>query len=66
VRERVVGRRENDLLREFANFERQIRAAPDQSLLYAGNFFKPMWREIEEFKCTNLSYATKETLPEIL
>ena len=63
----------NPETREFLTFLKahpdlrlKIRAAPGQTLLYAGSVFKPMWREIEEFKRTNLSYSTKETLPEVL
>jgi hypothetical protein len=63
----------NPETREFLTFLKthpdlrlKIRAAPGQTLLYAGSVFKPMWREIEEFKRTNLSYATRETLPEVL
>ena len=44
----------------------QIRAAPDQTLLYAGFFFKPMWKEIKDFKAANPEFAQKETLPEVL
>ena len=44
----------------------QVRAAHDQTLLYAGEFFKPMWREIAEFKRQHPEYRSKETLPEVL
>jgi hypothetical protein len=44
----------------------QIRAAPNQTLLYAGFFFKPMWKEIADFKANNPEFAQKETLPEVL
>ena len=44
----------------------QIRAAPDQTLLYAGYFFKPMWNEVKEFKLKNPEFAQKETLGEVL
>jgi hypothetical protein len=44
----------------------QIRALPDQTLLYAGFFFKPMWKEIADFKIKNPEFAQKETLPEVL
>ena len=53
-------------LKNHPDLRRQIRAAAGQTLVYAGSFFKPMWREIEEFKRTNADYARKETLPEIL
>ena len=44
----------------------QIRAAPGKTLLYAGSFFKPMWREIEEAKRRDATLASKEILPEVL
>ena len=44
----------------------QIRAAPDQTLLYAGYFFKPMWNEITEFRLKNPEFAQKELLAEVL
>jgi len=44
----------------------QIRAAPDQTLLYAGSFFKPTWNEVAEFKRNHPEFARKETLGEVL
>jgi hypothetical protein len=44
----------------------RIRAAPNRTLLYAGSFVRPMWREIELQKRTNPDLAKKETLPEVL
>ena len=44
----------------------QIRAAPDRTLLYSGSFFKPIWKEIAEFKETHPDLASKETLPDVL
>ena len=44
----------------------RIRAAPNRTLLYAGSFVKPMWREIENLKRTNPDLAQKETLPDVL
>ena len=59
--------------REFLSFlqkkpgvRQQIRAAHGQTLLYAGGFFKPMWREIEDFKRRDPQLARKEILPEVL
>ena len=59
--------------REFLSFlqknpriRQQIRAAHGQTLLYAGGFFKPMWREIEEFKRRDPQLARTEILPEVL
>lgn len=44
----------------------QIKAAPNQTLLYAGYFFKPMWKEISDFKRQNLQFSQKEILPDVL
>jgi hypothetical protein len=44
----------------------QIRAAPGKTLLYAGAFFKPVWRELAELKRSNPQVADKEILPEVL
>ena len=61
------------LTRQFLSFLQsnpairyQIRAAPNQTLLYAGFYFKPMWKEIADFKLQNPDFAQKETLPEVL
>jgi hypothetical protein len=44
----------------------RIRAAPGNTLLYAGAFFKPVWKEITDLKQSNPQVATKETLPDVL
>lgn len=44
----------------------QIRAAPDSTLLYSGTFFKPVWKEIADFKRTHPELASKQTLPDVL
>lgn len=44
----------------------RIRAPHDKTLLYAGNFFKPIWREIETEKRMNPQLAVLRTLPEVL
>lgn len=44
----------------------QIRAAPDKTLLYAGSFFKPVWRELAELKLSSPQIAAKQILPEVL
>ncbi|HUG40909.1 MAG TPA: hypothetical protein VMM12_10505 [Longimicrobiales bacterium] len=44
----------------------RIRAAPDRTLLYAGSFNKPMWKEIADLKRANPDLAALETLPEVL
>ncbi len=44
----------------------QIRAAPGRTLLYAGNFFRPIWQEIQLQKQRDPQLAGKQTLPEVL
>ena len=45
---------------------RQLRAGPDRTFLYAGSFFKPVWKEIEEFRRAHPEHANKELLPDVL
>jgi hypothetical protein len=54
------------LLRAHPEIRHRIRAAPNRTLLYAGSFFKPMWKEIEDYKRTHPEVAHKETLNEVL
>lgn len=44
----------------------QVRAAPDKTLLYAGTFFKPIWRELAELKRANAQVCAKTLLPDVL
>jgi hypothetical protein len=44
----------------------QIRASPNQTLLYSGSFFRPIWKEIADFKRSHPELASKETLPDVL
>ena len=44
----------------------RIAAPPNRTLLYAGNFFRPIWMELEQLKRTNRDVASKRTLPEVL
>lgn len=44
----------------------RIAAPANATLLYAGNFFGPMWREVERLKLTNPEVAAKHVLPEVL
>ena len=37
-------------LRQNPSIRDQIRAGPGKTLLYAGSFMKPMWKEIEDLK----------------
>jgi hypothetical protein len=58
-----------DLLR-FLNqnpgLRAQIRAAPDKTLLYAGRFFQPIWKELAQLKHSKPNLADKEILPDVL
>lgn len=53
-------------LRENPAIRSRIAAPPNMTLLYAGNFFKPVWRELAQLKLTNRDIAPKQLLPEIL
>jgi len=44
----------------------RVAAPPNSTLLYAGNFFRPVWQEIEQLKRTNKEVAAKTLLPEVL
>jgi len=59
--------------REFLTFLQQnpevrarIAAPPDATLLYAGDFFKPVWKELEALKRQNPWIASKKMLPDVL
>lgn len=53
-------------LQKNPSLRAQIRAAPNKTLLYAGDFFKPIWQELSELKRTNANLADKEILPDVL
>jgi hypothetical protein len=44
----------------------RIRAGRDRTLLYSGSFFRPVWKEIEEFRRMRPELAAKESLPDVL
>jgi hypothetical protein len=44
----------------------QIRAGHDRTLLYAGHFFKPIWKEIEEDRRALGLTHSKVILPDVL
>lgn len=44
----------------------RIAAPPGRTLLYAGSFVRPMWRELEQLKYTSIDVASKVMLPEVL
>ena len=53
-------------LHDNPNLRSRIRAPANATLLYAGNFFRPVWQELEQLKRTNALIATKTLLPEVL
>jgi hypothetical protein len=64
-------------LQSHPEIRSQIRAAPGRTLLYAGSFggnpvwsgrttFKPMWKEIAEYKRAHPEVADKQILPDVL
>jgi hypothetical protein len=54
------------VLKTNPDIRAKIRANPGQTLLYAGEFFKPMWKEIADLKRSDPQMSTKETLPDVL
>jgi len=44
----------------------KIAAPPNATLLYAGNFFRPVWQELEQLKRSNAAVAAKQLLPDVL
>lgn len=53
-------------LRKNPTVRSQIAAPPNATLLYAGNFFRPIWLELEQLKRTNREVASKRMLPDVL
>jgi len=44
----------------------RIAAPPNATLIYAGNFFRPVWQELETLKRSNPEVASKHMLPDVL
>ena len=53
-------------LQKNPSLRARVRAAPNRTLLYAGNFFKPVWQELADLKRANAQVAQKEILPDVL
>ena len=53
-------------LQKHPEIRHQIRAAPGATLLYAGSFFKPMWKEIADYKRSHPELSQKQMLPDVL
>jgi hypothetical protein len=52
-------------LRENPGLRKRIAAKPDKTLIYAGSFFKPMWKELGVVR-TQLKDKSFELLPDVL
>ena len=44
----------------------RIGARTDATMLYAGEFIRPMWQEMHHLKLTNPAAASKQLLPDVL
>ena len=53
-------------LRKNPATRRAIAAPPNATLLYAGRFIRPIWRELEQLKRSNPAFADKQILPDVL
>jgi hypothetical protein len=53
-------------LRTHPDLRARIRSRPNATLLYAGAFFRPIWREILLNKQSDPQLASKQILPEVL
>ncbi|MEY8689200.1 MAG: hypothetical protein AB9M53_04875 [Leptothrix sp. (in: b-proteobacteria)] len=53
-------------LRTHPDLRSRIRARPNATLLYAGAFFRPIWKEILAHKQSDSQLASKQILPEVL
>jgi hypothetical protein len=43
-----------------------IAAPPNATVLYAGSFFRPVWKDLEYMKLTHPGFSAKKMLPEVL
>ncbi|EIC28956.1 MULTISPECIES: hypothetical protein [Methylomicrobium] len=55
-----------NFLQKNPTIRTRIAAPPNKTLLYAGNFFKPIWQELEQLKRSNGQIASKVLLPDVL
>jgi hypothetical protein len=53
-------------LQKHPDVRARIAAPPGRTLLYAGHFFMPIWKELEYFKLAHPEAASKTLLPEVL
>lgn len=42
----------------------RIAAPPNATVLYAGNFMRPVWRDLEALKLANPEFTRKKMLPD--
>ena len=53
-------------LQKNAALRARIAAPPNATLLYAGRFFRPVWKEIEQLRVSRPEVASKTLLPDVL
>ena len=53
-------------LQKNPDIRARIAAPPNKTLLYAGNFIRPVWQELEQLTRTNSTVAMKHMLPNVL
>ena len=53
-------------LRQNPRLRSRIAAAPDKTLIYAGSFFKPVWKELSAIRAQHPNDTAFELLPEVL
>lgn len=53
-------------LRQNPVLRRRIAAAPDKTLIYAGSFIRPMWKELAAIRLQHPHDTGFELLPEVL
>jgi hypothetical protein len=53
-------------LRSNANVRKRIAAPPNETVLYAGNFMRPAWKDLEALKLSSPQFAQKKMLPDVL
>jgi hypothetical protein len=53
-------------LRKNKPLRDQIAARPDRTMLYAGGFFRPVWKELEALRLAHSAVHDWELLPDVL
>lgn len=53
-------------LRSNPNIRKLIAAPPNATVLYAGSFIRPVWKDLEALKLSSPQFAQKKMLPDAL